>query len=77
MRAKINHGNRGTSIDRLIDSYDEFIHPVDYYNHIESSYVNGNFYQCVELFNRMKHEQQITFLTEYAEVSRDFIIKSL
>ena len=78
MRARINHGNKGKSIDTLLNRYDDcMIHPVDYYDYIESSYVNGNFDQCIELFNEMKHEQQITFLVEYAEVSKDFIIRNL
>lgn len=78
MRAKINHGQRGTKIETLLKRYaPEFIHPVDYYDYIERSYVWGNFDMCIELFNEMKREQQITFLTEYAEVSKDFIIKNL
>lgn len=77
-RARINHGSRGKRIETLLNRYDDcMIHPVDYFDYIESSYVNGNFNQVIELFNEMKHEQQITFLTEYAEVSKDFIIKNL
>lgn len=79
MRARINHGNRGKSIDSLLKRYDDcMVHPADYYDYIESSYANGNFDQTIELFNEMKREQQIVFLTEYSLLStRDFIIRNL
>lgn len=78
MRAKINHGQRGTKIETLLKRYDEFKYPSQYFWHIEESYQNGNFDQTIELFNEMKRAQQMTFLLEYAGVEvKDFIIKNL
>lgn len=61
MKARINHGSRGTNIDSLLRSYG-MQYPQDYYDMIIKSYDNGNFDQCIEQFNRMKGEQQKSFL---------------
>lgn len=79
MKAKINHGNRGTKIERLIKRYDDCMtYPSDYYDYIDASYKNGNFNQVIELFNDMKHDQQVTYLAEYAsDGARMLIIRNL
>lgn len=83
MRAKINHGQRGTDINRLAKEYD-FDCPREYYGYIVDSYVNGHTDQCIELFNRMKGDLQKSFLLNiqfmqpvYGEKIHDLIIKSL
>lgn len=83
MRAKINHGQRGTDIDRLVKEYD-FDCPREYYGYIVQSYENGHPDQVIELFNRMKGELQKNFLLNieflqpvYGEKIHDLIIKSL
>lgn len=83
MRAKINHGQRGTDINRLVKEYD-FDCPREYYGYIVDSYVYGHTDQCIELFNRMKGDLQKSFLLNiqfmqpvYGEKIHDLIIKSL
>lgn len=83
MRARINHGTRGTNIDRLVKEYD-FDCPREFYGYIVDSYVNGHTDQVVELFNRMKGDLQKSFLLNiqfmqpvYGEKIHDLIIKSL
>ena len=83
MRAKINHGQRGKRIDQLVKEY-EFEYPIDYYDYIFESYVNGHHDQVIELFNQMKECDQKCFLINimsmrsiYAERVHDLIIKSL
>lgn len=83
MRAKINHGKRGTDINRLVEEYD-FDCPREYYGYIVNSYVNGHTDQCIELFNRMKGDLQKNFLLNiefmqpvYGKKIHDLIIKSL
>lgn len=83
MRARINHGQRGTDIDRLVKEYD-FDCPREYYGYIVQSYENGHHDQVIELFNRMKGELQKSFLLNvsafvpvYGEKVHDLIIKSL
>lgn len=83
MRARINHGNRGTDIDRLVKEYD-FDCPREYYGYIIDSYVCGHTDQVIELFNRMKGDLQKSYLLNvqhlnpiYGEKIHDLIIKSL
>lgn len=83
MRARINHGKRGTAIERLLRTY-EFECPMDYYQYIIDSYVNGHHGQVIELFNRMKEYDQKTLLLNvgemapiYGERVHDLIIKSM
>lgn len=83
MRAKINHGQRGSKIEDLLKSY-EFETPIEYYGYIIESYENGHHDQVIELFNRMKEAQQksfllnvIAFVPVYGEKVHDLIIKSL
>ncbi len=83
MRAIINHGNRGTDIDRLVKEYD-FDCPREYYGYIVDSYVYGHDEQVIELFNRMKGDLQKSFLLNivelapvYGEKIHDLIIKNL
>lgn len=83
MRAKINHGNRGTDIDRLVKEYD-FDCPREYYGYIVDSYELGHADQVIELFNRMKGDLQKSFLLNIqyltpvlGEKIHDLIIKSL
>lgn len=83
MRAKINRGQLGTDINRLVKEYD-FDCPREYYGHIVDSYVNGNNDQVIELFNRMKGDLQKNFLLNvesiqpvYGKKIHDLIIKSL
>lgn len=83
MRAKINHGTRGTDIDRLVKEYD-FDCPREFYGYIVDSYANGHKEQVVELFNRMKGDLQKNFLLNiqymnsiYGEKIHDLIIKNL
>lgn len=83
MIARINHGNRGTSIDQLIKKYD-FECPREYYGYIVDSYVYGHYDQVIELFNSMKGDLQKSFLLNiqdmvpvYGEKIHDLIIKSL
>lgn len=61
MRARINHGQRGTGIDRLLRQY-EMQYPVEYYDYIIQSFEFGHYDQVIELFNRMKGVQQKDFL---------------
>lgn len=61
MRARINHGKRGTAIDRLVKEYG-FEYPADYYDYIIESYELGHRDQAISLFNRMKEPQQKSFL---------------
>lgn len=61
MKAKINHGSRGTKIETLLKRYG-FEYPQEYYDMIIESYINGNFDQCIEEFSAMKAENQKTFL---------------
>lgn len=83
MRAKINHGQRGTDIDKLVKEF-EFRCPADYDEYIVESYVNGRDDQVIELFNRMKGDRQRSFLLNvnamhpvFGESVHDLIIKSL
>lgn len=83
MRAKINHGNRGTDIDRLVKEYD-FDYLREYYGYIVDSYANGHHDQVIELFNRMKGDLQKSYLLNvehmhpvYGEKIHDLIIKNL
>lgn len=83
MRATINHGKRGTKIDRLLKEY-EMTYPQDYYDYIIQSYEYGHKDQVISLFNRMKGEQQKSFLIEvnhmgyiHGERLQDFIISNL
>ena len=77
MEARINHGNRGTKIESLCKQLG-FQWPSEYYEYIDDSYENGNKSQVIELFNAMKHDQQVTFLCEYASLrTRIFIIRCL
>ncbi len=83
MRARINHGRRGKSIDRLLIEYDLRV-PRDYHDAIIESYANGNHEQVITLFNLMKEYDQKTFLLNcahmcriYGEKVHDFIIKNL
>ena len=83
MKARINHGKRGTEIDRLVKEYD-FDCPIDFYGYIIESYENGHTDQVIELFNRMKGDLQKSFLLNiqylspvYGEKVHDLIIKSL
>lgn len=77
MKAKINHGNRGKKIEDLCKQLG-LEYPADYFEYIEESYENGNKSQVIELFNAMKHDQQVTFLCEYARLNTElFIIKNL
>ena len=83
MRARINHGKRGTDIDRLVKEYD-FDCPREYYGYIVDSYANGHTDQVIELFNRMKGDLQKSYLLNvehmhpvYGEKIHDLIIKSL
>ena len=83
MRAKINHGQRGSKLEDLLKSY-EFETPIEYYGYIIESYENGHHDQVIELFNRMKETQQKSFLLNvsafvpvYGEKVHDLIIKSL
>lgn len=80
MRAKINHGNRGTKIDTLVKRY-EFEYPYQYYDYIYESYMLGHYDQAVELFNAMKGEQQKSFLLnaalQYGSNICNFIINRL
>lgn len=61
IRARINHGNRGTSLFALARSY-ELEYAGQYYDMIVESYENGNHDQCIEQFNRMKAYDQKYFL---------------
>lgn len=83
MRAKIHHGNAGKRIESLLKTY-EFECPMDYYQYIIDSYVNGHKDQVIELFNEMMEYDQKTFLLNvermasiYGEKVHDLIIKSL
>jgi len=83
MRAHINHGRRGVKIDTLLKRY-EMKYPQDYYDYIIQSYEYGHKDQVIELFNRMKGEQQKSFLMEvnhmgyiHGERLQDFIIQNL
>jgi len=82
MRAKINHGQRGKSIDKLAKSYD-FEHPSQFYAYIIESYENGHYDQVIELFNEMKENYQKSFLLNVAGMDafgdkvHDLIIKNL
>lgn len=77
MRAKINHGNRGKSIDRLVKEY-EMQYPVDFYCYICESYLYGHRQQVLDLFNEMKEAQQKAFLLNYCnEKVGKFIIECL
>lgn len=83
MRARINHGKRGTGIDRLVKKY-EFEHPREFYGYILDSYANGHKEQVIELFNEMKEDNQKSFLlnvermdTMYGEKVHDLIIQNL
>lgn len=66
MKAKINQGRRGKSIDRLVKAF-EFQYPADYYGYICESYLNGHRQQVIDLFNMMKAEQQKAFLLNYGD----------
>ena len=82
MRAIINHGRRGTDIDRLVKEYD-FDCPREFYGYIVDSYANGHKEQVIELFNRMKGDLQKSFLLNatqmgpYGERVHDVIIQNL
>lgn len=82
MRAKINHGQRGTKIETLLKSY-EFEYPQQYYDYIIESYIYGHKEQAIRLFNLMKGKDQKTFLLnapamgEYGEATHDLIIVNL
>ena len=83
MRAKINHGQRGTDIGCLVKEYD-FDCPREYFGYIVQSYENGHHDQVIELFNRMKGELQKSFLLSieflqpvYGKKIHDLIITSL
>ena len=83
MRARINHGTRGTDIGRLVKKY-EFEYPREFYGYILDSYANGQKEQVIELFNEMKWDIQKAFLmnvchmdTTYGEKVHDLIIQNL
>lgn len=82
MRAIINHGRRGTRIETLLKRY-EFEHPMQYFDYIIESYINGHKAQAIELFNLMKIDEQKTFLLNatqmgpYGERVHDLIIQNL
>ena len=83
MRARINHGKRGTGIDRLVKRY-EFECPREFYGYILDSYANGLKEQVIELFNEMKGDIQKAFLmnvermdTMYGGKVHDLIIQNL
>lgn len=83
MRARINHGKRGTDIYRLVKEYD-FDCPGEFYGYIVDSYANGHKEQVIELFNRMKGDLQKSFLLSiehmngvYGEKVHDLIIQNL
>lgn len=83
MRAKINHGQRGTKIETLLKEY-EFEEPQEYFGYMIDSYVFGHEDQVIELFNRMNESMQKSFLLNacafvpvYGEKVHDLIIKSL
>lgn len=83
MRAKINHGQRGKDIDRLVKYYD-FEYPIQFYEYIIESYENGLYDQVIELFNEMKESEQKVFLLNVSDIAKvygekvhDLIIKSL
>lgn len=67
MKAKINdfNGKRGKKIETLLKTYG-WSYPAQYYDYIDASFLNGNYNQVIELFNDMKHAQQIIYLSEYA-----------
>ena len=57
-------------------------YPVNYYDYIVESFVNGQKTQCVNLFKRMIKSDRITFLTNYLDEkdyyhneTRDLIIR--
>lgn len=79
MKAKINdfNGKRGKKIETLLKTYG-WRYPAQYYDYIDASFLNGNFEQVIELFNDMKHTNQIIYLSEYAlEGARKLIEISL
>ena len=82
MQARINHGRRGTKIGTLLRQY-KMKNTQDYYDYIVESFDNGQRDQAIELFNRMKGDQQKCFLlniNHYYDFGRkvhEFIIKSM
>jgi hypothetical protein len=82
MRAIINHGRRGTRMETLLKRY-EFEHPMQYFDYIIESYINGHNDQAIALFSLMKIDAQKTFLLsalkmgQYGERVRDLIIQNL
>lgn len=82
MRARINHGQRGTKIETLLKQY-EFEYPQQYYDYIIESYINGHKAQAIVLFSLMKEHEQKTFLLNasamgaYGERVHDLIIQNL
>lgn len=79
MRAKINHGNRGTEIGILCRRYG-FELPYQYWRYILDQFVYGNFDQAIDLFNAMKGESQKSMLLnldDSGESFKDFIIENL
>lgn len=78
MKAKINHGNRGTKVP-----------PKDYGETtwtelMLDSLVNGHLDQVIYYFNRMKRDEQINFLLndtdlygQYGDECRRVIIESM
>ena len=79
MKARINdfNGRRGKKIETLLKTYG-WQYPAQYYDYIDASFLNGNFEQVIELFNDMKHTNQIIYLSEYAlEGARMLIERNL
>jgi len=79
MRAKINRGKAGRSIDRLVKEYG-FKYPYQYWMYILDTFIGGNKDQSIKLFNQMKGDYQKTMLLNLdSEGSsfKDFIIQNL
>lgn len=82
MKATINHGKRGTKIDRLLKEY-EMQYPQQYYDYMIESYIYGHKAQVIELFNAMKGDDQKTFLLnspamgKFGDRVHDLIIQNL